>query len=262
MFGVCAATMSFTTLDAGPNAVPEVCTTIEEVGSTGVGALTITFIILVICGIVFLYKAVNSAAQKKYYLAACIIAVWASLADFAMLSGQGWTVTDGCRQFFYARYVDWIVTGPVTAIWLGLIAGAETTDIVGAVAGNVMWVASTYMASISVAQEVKWCWFILSLCGLAAYVLSLVRTFKVAAEARSEGVSQLYTKMVWLTVGCSVCYPLIWLFSEGFGNFSVSFEVTTYSILDILARAVVSFMLFSGHDALGDGEAVSQREFV
>ena len=32
----------------------------------------------------------------------------------------------------------------------------------------VMWVASTYMASISVAQEVKWCWFILSLCGLAA----------------------------------------------------------------------------------------------
>ena len=33
-------------------------------------------------------------------------------------------------------YVDWIVTGPVTAIWLGLIAGAETTDIVAAVAGN------------------------------------------------------------------------------------------------------------------------------
>lgn len=57
--------MAFTSLDAGPNAVPEVCTTIEEVGSTGVGALTITFIILVICGIVFLYKAVNSAAQKK-----------------------------------------------------------------------------------------------------------------------------------------------------------------------------------------------------
>ena len=57
--------MAFTSLDAGPNAVPEVCTTIEEVGSTGVGALTITSIILVICGIVFLYKAVNSAAQKK-----------------------------------------------------------------------------------------------------------------------------------------------------------------------------------------------------
>lgn len=41
--------------------------------------------------------------DDRYYLAACVIATWASMADFAMLSGQGWTVTDGCRQFFYAR---------------------------------------------------------------------------------------------------------------------------------------------------------------
>ena len=34
------------------------------------------------------------------------------------------------------RYVDWIVTGPITAVWLGLIAGADTTDTVAAVAGN------------------------------------------------------------------------------------------------------------------------------
>lgn len=168
----------------------------------------------------------RAACLRRYYLAACFIAVWASLADFAMLAGQGWTVTDGCRQFFYARYVDWIVTGPITAIWLGLIAGAETTDVVAAVAANVMWVATTYMASISVAQEVKWCWFLMSLGGLAGYVLSLVRIYKPAAEARSEGVAELYSKMVWLTVGCTVGYPLIWLFSEGFGNFSVSFEVS------------------------------------
>merc|ERR1712216_954887 len=94
-------------------------------------------------------------------------------------------------------------------IWLGLIAGAETTDVVAAVAANVMWVATTYMASISVAQEVKWCWFLMSLGGLAGYVLSLVRIYKPAAEARSEGVSELYSKMVWLTVGCTVGYPLI-----------------------------------------------------
>eukprot|EP00960_Hanusia_phi_P028542 747458-Hanusia_phi.AAC.3 len=65
------------------------------------------------------------------------------MADFAMLSGQGWTVTDGCRQFFYARqerrsakYVDWIVTAPVIAIWLGLVAGADFTDMAYAVVGQ------------------------------------------------------------------------------------------------------------------------------
>ena len=59
--------MVFERLEEGsPNDEPEVCTTIEEVGSTGVGSLTIAFIILVICGCCFLYKAVNSGAQKKY----------------------------------------------------------------------------------------------------------------------------------------------------------------------------------------------------
>ena len=61
-----AVSMAFTKLDAGPNAAPEVCTTIEEVGSTGVGALTIVFIILMICGCVFIFKAVNCDAQKKF----------------------------------------------------------------------------------------------------------------------------------------------------------------------------------------------------
>jgi bacteriorhodopsin len=45
----------------------------------------------------------SAGVVDRYYLAACLIATWASIADFAMLSGQGWTVTDGCRQFFYAR---------------------------------------------------------------------------------------------------------------------------------------------------------------
>ena len=54
-----------------------------------------------------------------------------------------------------------------------------------------IWVVSTYMASISVAEEVKWAWFILSLCSIAAYVISLAKTFKVAADSRSEAIAQV-----------------------------------------------------------------------
>jgi bacteriorhodopsin len=42
-----------------------------------------------------------------------------------MLSGQGWTAIAGCRQFFYARYVDWSITTPLLLLDLGLIAGAD-----------------------------------------------------------------------------------------------------------------------------------------
>ena len=50
-----------------------------------------------------------------------------------MLSGQGWTAVSGCRQFFYARYLDWMITFPLITILLGQIAGCEWTVIFGAI---------------------------------------------------------------------------------------------------------------------------------
>jgi bacteriorhodopsin len=55
------------------------------------------------------------------------------MAYFAMLSGQGWTAIAGCRQFFYARYADWLVTTPLIIILLGLVAGAGYDVVAGAI---------------------------------------------------------------------------------------------------------------------------------
>jgi bacteriorhodopsin len=41
---------------------------------------------------------------------------FAAIAYLAMLSGQGWTPTSGCRQFFYARYIDYFVTTNITIL--------------------------------------------------------------------------------------------------------------------------------------------------
>ena len=50
-----------------------------------------------------------------------------------MLSGQGWTAVAGCRQFFYARYIDWMITFPLITVLLGFIAGSEWSTILGAI---------------------------------------------------------------------------------------------------------------------------------
>ena len=104
---------------------PTACTTIEEVGSTGVGALTIAFLILGVSTIVFISRVGSAKGQKIYYYCNVFICGFATMAYFAMLSGQGWTAIAGCRQFFYARYVDWSVTTPLLLLDLGLIAGAD-----------------------------------------------------------------------------------------------------------------------------------------
>jgi bacteriorhodopsin len=52
---------------------------------------------------------------------------------------------------------------------------------------------------------------------------------------------------------------LVWLFSEGFASFSVSFEVCAYAVLDIVAKAIFGFMVMAAHDQLGAASASSQE---
>ena len=50
---------------AAESLAPTACTTIEEVGSTGVGALTIAFLILAVSTIIFISRAGTANATKK-----------------------------------------------------------------------------------------------------------------------------------------------------------------------------------------------------
>ena len=50
------------------------------------------------------------------------------------------------------------------------------------------------------------------------------------------------------------CYPIVWLFSEGFASFSVSFEITMYAILDVINKVIVNFYPNSQRLFLGHGE--------
>eukprot|EP00281_Chroomonas_sp_CCMP1168_P018759 CAMPEP_0206227594 /NCGR_PEP_ID=MMETSP0047_2-20121206/8708_1 /ASSEMBLY_ACC=CAM_ASM_000192 /TAXON_ID=195065 /ORGANISM="Chroomonas mesostigmatica_cf, Strain CCMP1168" /LENGTH=246 /DNA_ID=CAMNT_0053650759 /DNA_START=55 /DNA_END=795 /DNA_ORIENTATION=+ len=242
--------------------IPTACTTIEEVGSTGVGALTVAFLILVVSTIVFLAKANSSGEQRKYYYLSTYICGFAAMAYFAMLSGQGWTAIAGCRQFFYARYAEWIVSAVLTTVLLGLVAGAES-DVIGGAAGSaVVMVFAMYMGSVSVVTTVKWFWFLIGVIGLIGAIVHFAQTFKAAADVKGGDVSALYGKVAWIVILSWICYPIVWLFSEGFASFSVSFEVVAYALLDIVSHVVMSFMVMSAHDLLGDVGAGQSREYV
>ena len=62
-----------------------------------------------------------------------------------------------------------------------------------------------------------------------------------------------------LTLQCVGLSSLIWLFSEGFASFSVSFEVCAYAVLDIVSKAIFGFMVMAAHNQLGAVSASSQE---
>lgn len=82
-------------------------------------------------------KAASADAERrKYYFCNTFICGVATFAYFAMLSGQGWTAIAGCRQFFYVRYVDWMITTALLILDLGLVAGQDMVTIAAVIGAD------------------------------------------------------------------------------------------------------------------------------
>ena len=82
-------------------------------------------------------------------------------------------------------------------------------------------------------------------------VYSLARTFRETVITRKDPeMIELYGKIAWLTIIMWSFYPVVWLFSEGFASFSVSFEVCAYAMLDIVSKVIFCFIVMAGNDAL------------
>jgi len=246
---------------AAESLAPTACTTIEEVGSTGVGALTITFLILAVSTIVFIARTGSAKSQKIYYYCNVFVCGFATMSYFAMLSGQGWTAIAGCRQFFYARYVDWSITTPLLLLDLGLIAGADGALIAAAIGADLIMIVAGYLGAVSVVTTVKWFWFVIAMSMFVPVLHAIAISFREAAVQRGAEIADVYGKVAWLTIISWIFYPLIWLFSEGFASFSVSFEVCAYAVLDVASKAIFGFMVMSAHAQLGSA-AGSSQEYV
>lgn len=210
----------------------------------------------------FLAKGISGGETRKYSYLSAYICGFAAMAYFAMLSGQGWTAIAGCRQFFYTRYADWVVTTTLMVVLLGQVANASNDVIFGAAGSNLVYVLAGYMGSVSVVTTVKWFWFMIGLVGLMGVISHFAQTFKSFADAKGGELAVLYSKVAWLSILTWICYPVVWLFSEGFASFSVSFEVCAYSCLDIVAKVVMCFMVMSGNEFLSGEGGAAGREYV
>jgi len=90
----------------------------------------------------------------------------------------------------------------------------------------VLMITAGYMGAVSVVTTVKWFWFLFGMAMFLPVIYSLARTFRETVITRKDPeMIELYGKIAWLTIIMWSFYPVVWLFSEGFASFSVSFEV-------------------------------------
>jgi hypothetical protein len=89
---------------------------------------------------------------------------------------------------------------------------------------SVLMIASGAFGALTVGN-VKWVWWFFGMCWFLHIIFALGKSWAEAAKAKGGESGSVYSKIAGITVITWFCYPIVWVFAEGFGNFSVTFEV-------------------------------------
>ena len=88
----------------------------------------------------------------------------------------------------------------------------------------VLMIATGAFGALTVGN-VKWVWWFFGMCWFLHIIFALGKSWAEAAKAKGGESGSVYSKIAGITVITWFCYPIVWVFAEGFGNFSVTFEV-------------------------------------
>jgi bacteriorhodopsin len=188
---------------------------------------------------------------KKFHIMTTFICVFASLAYLTMATGHGVYVRDfDGREFFYARYIDWVFTTPLMLLDLLGFAGASADTTNFLIGVDILMIVAGLIASFFEGQEKYYFWGFGMLMFLPiVYYLNQLKTSDACTSRPAIGA--LYGKLSSLTIFTWCCYPAVWFFAEGSGQISADREALCYTILDVVAKSVFGFLIVSArvHDS-------------
>lgn len=203
----------------------------------------------------FVYRGTQvQGAQYFYWITAAITGV-AFISYLMMATGAGSTVLEDGRQFYYFRYIDWLITTPLLLLELTLLALSRPGRNVGLIAGllglDVFMVLTGLVAGSSTNAFFTGVFFIISTAALVGVLYLLYTRFFTAARAQPQNVAGLFNTLAILTIVLWSLYPIVFLLgTEGFGAVDQGWEIFLFLILDVLAKVGFGFLLLNNHQTL------------
>jgi len=211
---------------------------------TIVSFLWMGFALLFIAFLMCSYFTYNeSYGRRMPHYVSLLICGLASLAYLSMATGNGSMVRADGRVFYWARYIDWLVTTPLLLFDIAMVAGIDNGEIIGLVGLDVLMIVAGLIGGTQ-PQEYRWVFWSFGMVTFLPIVYLLSHTISAKADAAGSGA--LYGKLMTLTVVAWVAYPVVWAIGEGAGVIDETIEVLLYLILDVIAKAVFAFVLLTG----------------
>lgn len=167
-------------------------------------------------------------------LATCLIA---TLAYMCMAFPMGYYNMPH-REFYWARYVDWVLTTPIMLVELATIAGASSNETLFIVGVDILMIAAGVIGGFVIGDEKYAFWGFGMIMFIPIIYYLLVGFATDVRKNKSAEVQHLYSVTSRITAFFWACYPFVWFFCEGEGTMSADTEAILYTILDVVSKAV------------------------
>jgi bacteriorhodopsin len=148
------------------------------------------------------------------------------------------------------RYVDWLLTVPLLLLELILVMrlSREETAQKGSNLAflAVVMVALGYPGEVSMNNDVRWQWWVLSMIPFTMIVFKLVVGLSKSINAQPESVRELVSNARWITLLTWSFYPIVFMFPMlgVTGSKAYVFVQVGYTIADILAKAAFGIYIW------------------
>ena len=199
--------------------------------------------------------------NRHFFYASAFIPLVAATLYFAMASGYG-TIVQGGHTFYFARYIDWLITTPLLLLDLALVALPRypgRSALIGILIGSDAYMIVTGFVASYIRSDYRWAWFGFSCVAFLGILYIIGTPLRTGASQRDAQVTQLFTTLAGILVVLWFCYPIVWaLGQEGFGVISPLWEAILYGILDVCAKVGFGFVLLSS-PTLGRVETTEAR---
>lgn len=217
---------------------------VDVVESMTTNILFVGFTLLFLSFVMCCYFAYNERyGRRKFQYVSMTICGLASLAYLAMATKNGYLLrADDGRLFFYARYIDWVLTTPLLLYDIAAVAGIESGETFGIIGLDVLMIVAGLIGGTQTA-EFRWLFWAFGMFTFVPIIYMLMNTFKI--KAIEANTSDVYGKLMSITVITWVAYPVVWAIGEGSGVIDQKIEVLLYVILDVIAKGVFAFVLLN-----------------
>jgi bacteriorhodopsin len=227
----------------------------------------VTFGIFVLSSFIFLFRNSNAdvgyddsttTKSQRYRLLTSAVTIIAATMYFFMAQGYGIevAVSGVSVEFWWLRYLDWLITTPLLLLDLALIAGIDVWDTFALMVADVLMVAVGLVAGNPQYGHTWECFGVsLGFFLLTLYIIGEGMWERADDPSTTEEKERVMKTLLWLTVITWCTYPLYFAleYSKVLKNTNSNHRcalVLLYALSDVIAKAVFGFILLLNDDIL------------